>query len=537
MLKVTCLGATQTVTGSNFLLQTQSGNKFLLDCGLFQGPKKLERRNWAAWDFDPADIEALLLTHAHIDHSGRIPKLVKDGFNGRILTTHPTADLCRIMLLDSAHIQEMQAEWESRKRKRQGYSPVDPLYTTEDAEKALGYFHPVQRDEMIDLSPELHIRFRNAGHILGSSILELWTTDGNGNEEMKVIFSGDLGQRDQLIVQNPQEILNTDYLFMESTYGDRNHRSFEDSKEELLQAISYSVQAGEKVLIPAFAVERTQEILYVLGEFYRQGRLPEVPVFLDSPLAIKATEIFRQNTRDYDQEARALVNKGQDPFDLPNLTFTSSTQESMDLNTRTGPAIIIAGNGMCTAGRIMHHLKHNLWREGCSVVIVGFQAAGSTGRRLVDGARQVRVLGETVSVRARIFTIGGFSAHADQNDLLVWAGHFRNHPKIYLIHGEEKSSSALAQVIQEKLGFEVHIPLWKERLVLKPRQEVEEIFAHEPVETDLSTTAFNTLVDVERVAKELKKQLQSREWTEGVDEDEVERLQAMHQELLTMLRH
>lgn len=535
MLKVTCLGATQTVTGSNFLLQTKSGKKFLLDCGLFQGPKKLERRNWATWDFDPADIKALLLTHAHIDHSGRIPKLVKDGFRGRILTTHATTDLCRIMLLDSAHIQETQAEWESRKRKRQGYSTVDPLYTTEDAEKALGSFYPVQRDEMIRLSSELHVRFRNAGHILGSSILELWITDGD--EEMKVIFSGDLGQRDQLIVQKPQEILNTDYLFMESTYGDRNHRSFEDSKEELLQAISYSVQAGEKVLIPAFAVERTQEILYVLGDFHRQGRLPEVPVFLDSPLAIKATEIFRQNTKDYDQDARALVSKGQDPFALPNLTFTSSTQESMTLNTRAGPAIIIAGNGMCTAGRIMHHLKHNLWREGCSVVIVGFQAAGSTGRKLVDGARQVKVLGETVSVRARIFTIGGFSAHADQYDLLGWAGHFRNHPKIYLIHGEEKSSTALAQVIRKKLGFEVHIPLWKERLVLKPRQEVEEIFAHEPVETDLSTTAFNTLVDVEQVAKELKKQLQSTDGAEVLDEDQVERLQALHQELLTMLRH
>ena len=533
MLKVTCLGATQTVTGSNFLLQTRSGKQFLLDCGLFQGPKKIERRNWSDWDFDPAEIEAVLLTHAHIDHSGRIPQLVKDGFTGRILTTHPTADLCRIMLLDSANIQEMQAEWESRKKRRQGRPPVEPLYTVEDAEQAMEYFHPVQRDEILNLDQELQVRFRNAGHILGSSIVELWTQDQN--EEMKVIFSGDLGQKEQLIVQDPQDILNTDYLFIESTYGDRNHRSFEESKEELLQAILYSVQAGEKVLIPAFAVERTQEILYVLGEFHRQGRLPNIPVFLDSPLAIKATEIFRQNTKDYDQDARSLVSKGQDPFDLPNLTFTSSSQESMDLNSRPGPAVIIAGNGMCTAGRIVHHLKHNLWRKGCSVVIVGFQAAGSTGRKLVDGAKQVRVLGETVSVGAKVFTIGGFSAHADQNDLLEWIGHFRNHPKVYLIHGEEKSSNALARAIRKKLGFEVHIPLWKERLVLKPRQEAEEILTSETPEMDVSIAMLNTLVDVEGEIRKLKKRLQDKEGAKGMDEDDLERVQAMFQELRTML--
>ncbi|MFO7801084.1 MAG: MBL fold metallo-hydrolase [Desulfovermiculus sp.] len=532
MLKVTCLGATQTVTGSNFLLQTDSGNKFLLDCGLFQGPREIERRNFADWGFHPADIEALILTHAHIDHSGRIPKLVKDGFAGRILTTHPTADLCRIMLLDAAHIQESQAQWESKKRKRQGKAPVDPLYTAEDAQKAMEYFHPVQRDELIELHSELQIRFRNAGHILGSSIVELWTKDQE--EEMKVVFSGDLGQENQLIIQDPHEIFNTDHLFIESTYGDRNHRSFAESKEELLQAVMHSVQAGEKVLIPAFAVERTQEILYILGEFHRQGRLPDVPIYLDSPLAIKATEIFRQNTRDYDDDALALVHRGVDPFSLPNLTFTASTQESMALNDRQSPAIIIAGNGMCTAGRIVHHLKHNLWRKGCSVVIVGFQVAGSTGRKIVDGAKQVKVLGETISVRAKVYTIGGFSAHADQSDLLEWIGHFRNHPKVYLVHGEEKASTALAQLIGKKHGFQVHIPLWKERLILKARQEVEEIFARKETGTDLSTSALNTLVDVERLVKELRKQLQSPEGVPDLDEEDLERLQSVYQDLQTI---
>ncbi|WP_034622582.1 MBL fold metallo-hydrolase RNA specificity domain-containing protein [Desulfovermiculus halophilus] len=533
MLKVTCLGATQTVTGSNFLLRTDSGKKYLVDCGLFQGPKKIERRNWSDWDFDPAGIDALLLTHAHIDHSGRIPKLVKDGFRGRILTTHPTAELCRIMLLDSAHIQEMQAEWESKKRKRQGLAPVDPLYTQEDAEKVMEYIHPVQRDEMIELEPDLQVRFRNAGHILGSSIVELWTRDQD--EEMKVIFSGDLGQEDQLIVQDPHQILNADHLFVESTYGDRNHRSFDQSKEELLQAIMYSARAGEKVLIPAFAVERTQEILYILGEFHRQGRLPDIPVFLDSPLAIKATEIFRQNPRDYDQDARALVSRGVDPFDLPDLTFTSSTQESMDLNARQGPAIIIAGNGMCTAGRIVHHLKHNLWRQGCSVVIVGFQVAGSTGRMLVDGAKKVKVLGENISVRAKVFTIGGFSAHADQSGLLTWIGHFRNHPKVYLVHGEERASTALAQAIRSRIGFEVHIPQWKESLLLKPRQEVEEVFAKETGEADFAAATYNSVIDVERLIKELKKKIQDPEWAKNLDEEDLDRLQSWYQDLQTML--
>lgn len=534
MIKVTCLGATQIVTGSNFLLQTLSGRKFLVDCGMFQGPKKIERRNWLDWGFNPSEIEVLFLTHAHIDHSGRIPKLVKDGFRGRIMTTYPTVDLCEILLQDSAHIQEMQAEWESRKKKRQGYSPVEPLYTTEDAQEAMQFFHPVQRDEMITVNQELQVRFRNAGHILGSSILEFWSRQNR--EEIKVIFSGDLGQRDQLIVRDPQEVLNTDYLFVESTYGDRNHRSFKQSKEELLQAIEYSVQAGEKLLIPAFAVERTQEILYVLGEFHRQGRLPDLPVFLDSPLAIKATEIFRRNKKDYDQEAQALVSKGEDPFDLPNLTFTSSTQESMALNTKQGPAIIIAGNGMCTAGRIVHHLKHNLWREGCSVVIVGFQAVGSTGRKLVDGDKQIKVLGESISVRAKVFTIGGFSAHADQQELLEWIGHYRNQPKVYLIHGEENSITTLAQLIQEKYGLNVHVPVWNERLILKSRQVVEEVAEAVAEDVDISTTALNTLVDVENVLKELKKQLKSKDGVEQIDEEDVERLQFLQEELKSMLK-
>ena len=533
MLKVTCLGATQTVTGSNFLVETPSGSHYLVDCGLYQGPKKLERRNWADWDFDPAAIKALLLTHAHIDHCGRIPKLVKDGFQGKIVTTQATAELCDIMLQDAAHIQEMQAEWESRKKKRQGKPPVDPLYTTEDAQAAMPFFHTVQRNEFIDLEPGLRIRLHNAGHILGSSILEIRAR--HNGEDMRVIFSGDLGQRDQLLVQDPEQIQNADHLFIESTYGDRNHRSLNESKEELLQAIDLSVRAGEKVLIPAFAVERTQEIITILGEFHRQGRLPDIPIFLDSPLAIKATQIFQSHVQDFDAETRALAEQGIDPFTLPGLKLTASTQQSMAINEYKGPAIIIAGNGMGTAGRILHHFKHNLWREGCSVVIVGFQAAGSTGRRLVNRARQIKVMGETISVRARVFTIGGFSAHADQGDLLNWIGQIKTQPALYLVHGEESAITTLARIIRKDYGLDVHIPTWKERILLKPRQVEEEPAFVEKEDRDLSTTAINTLVDVEHVIKDLKKRLASAEGMSNLDDEDIDRLQGMVQDLQSML--
>jgi metallo-beta-lactamase family protein len=360
MIRITCLGGAGSVTGSNYLLESPQGKKVLVDCGLFQGGKQMESRNWENWGFDPRQISALFLTHAHIDHSGRIPKLVKDGFNGKIITSPPTAELCKIMLLDSAHVQEMEAEWQTRKNKRSSREPVLPLYTMADAEASLKRLSPVERDQVINIEPGIRARLRNAGHILGSSILELWIEEKD--ESIKVVFSGDLGKKDQLIVRDPHEIFDADCLFLESTYGGRLHRSFDESKEELLEAIGYAVSHNEKVLIPAFAVERTQEIIYILGEFQRKGLLPDIPVFLDSPLAIKATEIFRKDKKYYDEEAQAIVEQGYDPFGLPNLRFTPSTKESKQINERSGPAIIIAGSGMCTAGRIKHHLKHNLWR-------------------------------------------------------------------------------------------------------------------------------------------------------------------------------
>jgi metallo-beta-lactamase family protein len=466
MVKVTCCGAAGSVTGSNFLVETSRGKNLIVDCGLFQGGKEMERRNWEGWGYEPREVRSLILTHAHIDHSGRIPKIVKDGFRGKIITSPPTAELCKIMLLDSAHVQEMDAEWQTKKNKRQGKRGIEPLYRTRDAEESLRYLSPVELDQTIDLDQGFKVRLRNAGHVLGSAIAELWVEDQG--KETKIVFTGDIGKHDQLIVGDPFEIAEADYLFIESTYGDRLHRTFEESKAELLNAINYAISNKEKVIIPAFALERTQEVLYILGEFFRGGQLPEIPVYLDSPLAIKATEIFRRNKKYYDEAAQAIVGRGFDPFDMPNLKFSLTASQSMKINQLRGSAIIIAGNGMCTAGRIKHHLKHNLWRAGASIVIVGFQAGGTTGRQIVNGAKMVTIFGQKIAVKAKVFTIGGLSSHADQSDLLGWIGHFagKSKPKVFVIHGEPSSSEALANAIRRRFGLEVHVPHWREVLDL-----------------------------------------------------------------------
>ena len=533
MIKITCLGGAGSVTGSCYFVESTHGKKILVDCGLFQGGRQMESRNLEDWGFDPKDLNTLILTHAHIDHSGRIPKLVKDGFKGKIITSLPTAELCRIMLMDSAYIQEMDAKWQTRKNKRQAKREILPLYTTEDAEASLKLLSPVERDQVIEVESGIKARLRNAGHILGSCIVELWIEEDN--ESIKIVFSGDLGNKDQLIVSDPFEIFDADYLFIESTYGNRLHRSFEESKDELLGAIRYSVSHGEKIIIPAFAVERTQEIIYILGEFHRQGLLPDIPIYLDSPLAIKATEIFRKRKRYYDEEAQAIVDQGYDPFDMPNLLFTPATRDSIAINERAGSAIIIAGSGMCTAGRIKHHLKHNLWRKGASLVIVGFQAEGTTGRKIVDGAKQVKIFRENVVVRAKTFTIGGFSAHADQNGLLEWASHFESSPRVFVVHGEATSSKALANKIHERLNLVAHIPRWKEQLVFKKKEvTLEKPPVEEPL-YDVKTVMLNTIVDLENELKVLKKQIKSKEMEGKLGEGDQNRLEYIKEEIQSVL--
>ncbi len=460
-MQITCLGASRAVSpGSSFLLD--NGNKYLIDCGLFQGGKQIEALNHKPWPFDPQELSAVFLTHAHIDHCGRLPKLVKDGFRGKIYCTLPTAELCKILLLDSAHIQEMDAEWLTRKNRRGGEGEVKPLYTVEDAAACSPLFEPVEKDEPMSLNGDLKVSFRTSGHILGAASLEVWS--GTGQDTRKIVFSGDVGYRDQLIVQDPESISAADILFVESTYGNRNHKSFEESRKELLEAIHFSYNHHEKVIIPAFAVERTQELLYIIGEFFRQKLIPPMPVYVDSPLAIAATDIFRRMKEFYDVQTRAIINGGNDPFNFPELVFSKSSQESIAINDHTGPAIVIAGNGMCTAGRIKHHLKHNIWRPGSSVVIVGFQAEGTLGRRLIEGAQFVKVLGERVAVRAKVFTIGGFSAHADRAHLLEWIGHFKQPGmQVYVVHGEPRASEEFAENADEPPGVPGHRAIHRRR--------------------------------------------------------------------------
>ncbi len=460
-MQITCLGAARCVTGSNFLLE--NGRKYLVDCGLFQGGRQVEAMNRTAWGFNPADISALFLTHAHIDHCGRIPKLVKDGFRGKIYATAPTVELTKILLLDSAHIQEMEAEWQARKNKRRGEPVPQPLYSHADAEACFPLFEQVQRDEVIQVAPDFNVRFRTSGHILGSSLLEIW--EGPPQSARKTVFTGDLGYKGQMIVEDPEILTDADLLFIESTYGNRNHKPREESEQELLKAIHYSHSHSEKVIIPAFAVERTQELLFILGKFFRKKLIPPMPVYVDSPLAIAATAIFRNMNQFYDEETLAVVDAGEDPFDFDQLVLSRSTAESVAINQHPGPAIVIAGNGMCTAGRIRHHLKHNLWRPGCSLVIVGFQAVGSLGRNLVESVRMVKILGERVIVRARVFTIGGLSAHADQTALLSWLSNFKNPGmSVYVIHGEESVSREFAQLIRQRFGFDARAPAIGDRI-------------------------------------------------------------------------
>lgn len=533
LVKVHCLGGVGTVTGSCFLLETIGGSKCLVDCGMFQGPRHIEELNNLPWGFDPSTVERLFLTHAHIDHSGRIPKLVKDGFKGRIIASEPTLDLCEIMLFDSAHLQEMDALWKTKKNKRQGKGPAEPLYTQEDVSKSIRLFEPSKKDQIISFGDGCKARLRTAGHILGASILEIWF--GKGPEErLKIVFSGDLGRRDQLLIEDPSEIFDTDYLFVESTYGNRDHKGFEESKEELLQAIQYAVSNGEKVLIPAFAVERTQELLFILAEFKRQRLIPDMPVYLDSPLAIKATEIFRKHRAFYDKETMALVEKGIDPLSMPGLHFTLSTKESMEINERPGPAIVIAGNGMCTGGRIRHHLKHNLWKKGASLVIVGYQAKGTTGREIVDGAKYVRIFGEKVAVAAKVFTIGGFSAHAGQKEILEWIGHFESKPIVYITHGEPEASESLKAKIEEIFGLRVHIPKLRERLVLMPKLKGPEIEVVEERPKDSKAILYNILVDMEKEIKRLKTMVQSSDPSKEIPVEELDRYNYLLEELKEM---
>ena len=459
-MKLTFLGAAREVTGSCYLLDT-AGHRFLVDCGMFQGGKEARRKNREALDFDPRGIEFVLLTHAHIDHSGLLPRLVALGFRGPIFATRATCDLLEVMLPDSAHIQEKEAERENRERHRTRKGrDAAPLYTVAQAQECLRRMHPVDYDAQFAPRPGVRCRFRDAGHILGAAIIELWLTERGATR--KLVFSGDIGQPGRPVVRDPTPIADADVLLVESTYGNRLHRSLESTEEELVHAINDTFAAKRgNVIVPAFAVGRTQEILYVLGDLMRRGRISgDISIYVDSPMATRVTEITLQHRELMDAESRALVAwQTSDGGNGPRIRFTESTEESMRLNSLRAGALIISASGMCDAGRIKYHLKYNLPRPESAVLITGFQAAGTLGRRLVDGARTVRLFGEEVPVRARIHTIGGLSAHADQTGLLHWLAGYRRPPsRTFVVHGEAGTAEGFAKLVRKRLGWRAEAP-------------------------------------------------------------------------------
>ena len=455
-MKIKFCGATIGVTGSCHLLTTDR-HMVLMDCGQFQGNKEMEKLNWEQFPFDPKAVECVILSHAHIDHCGRIPLLVKRGFTGNIYCTDATADLLQVMLMDSAYIHEKDAEWQTKKNARTGKPPVEPLYTVADAENALKLVKPVLYDQLVEINDEMNIIFNDAGHILGSAITELWVTEGNNTS--KIVFSGDLGVTDRPILRDPKKIKRADYLIMETTYGSRLHPENSTSIDKLIEIVLKTAKRGGSVIIPAFAVGRTQELIYQFNMFYEhhpeyEDILGKMNVYVDSPMATTATEVFRKNAQVFDDETKEYILSGDNPLDFKNLIFTRSTAESQALNSDRSPKIIISASGMCEAGRIRHHLKHNLWDSRNSIVFVGYQAEGTLGRYLIEGAKEVKLFGETIMVSAEIYNLEGFSGHADQAGLLDWLGGFQESPKqIFLVHGEEDSKVEFAKVVQEKYGF------------------------------------------------------------------------------------
>ena len=452
-MKLSFHGADRNVTGSCHLLEVR-GKRVLIDCGMFQGGRELDEENADDFGFDPRSIDLLLLTHAHLDHCGRIPLLAKRGFRGEIITTAATRELTRVVLLDSAHLQEEDAERRQRHANRHGEASAQPLYTTLDALNALEFFgRTAEYGQSLELAPGLTATFYDAGHILGSASIRI-EAHGTGAPK-SIIFSGDLGNAGRALLRDPQLPPRADSVVMETTYGDRLHKPIEPSIAELFAAIRDTLQRGGNVIIPTFALERAQELLFYLRRGIEEGELPQrLPVFLDSPMAISATEIFRHHPECYGEEVDALFRKGQDPFALPGLRFVRETADSIALNRLVGGAVIMAGSGMATGGRVRHHLRHNLWRSDSSVVFVGYAARGTLARLLIDGARTVRLFGDEIPVHAQLHTINGFSAHADQRELLAWQQALRP-TRTILVHGDPDSMDTFAALLKDT---EVHRP-------------------------------------------------------------------------------
>lgn len=460
------LGAAQNVTGSSYLLE-MNGTRLLVDCGLFQ-ERDLRERNWRDFPVPPKTLHAVLVTHAHLDHCGLLPKLVREGFRGQILCTSPTAEIVPIMLLDSAKLQEEDAQTKRRRHEKEGRRgpyPEVPLYTTEDAEAVFPLLSPVKYGEPILLPGGIQAVFRDAGHVLGSGMIQLKAkVDGTTRS---LVFSGDIGKWGSPILPDPTLFSKADYIVTESTYGDRLHDRQHDVEETLANVIIQTQRAGGNLIIPSFALERSQEILYHLDRLFAQDRIPHLMVFLDSPMASSVTEVFRRHPELFDKEASDFFRRNGSPFDFPNLRLVRSVDESKTLNHVRGTAIIIAGSGMCTGGRIKHHLAYNISRRESTILFVGYQAAGTLGREIVNGAREVRILGKKHRVRARVVQMGGFSAHADRDELIRWLSGFKKPPrKLFVTHGEPETALSFADLVTGTKGWTVSVPQYQDSVVL-----------------------------------------------------------------------
>ena len=516
-MKITFLGATKMVTGSNFLVEG-AGKKFLVDCGMYQGGDRDEMQNHEPFAYDVNEIDFMLLTHAHIDHSGRIPKLYKEGYRNPVITTKATRDLCSIMLPDSGHIQEQEIEWRNRKRMREGKEALPPLYTAQDAIDTMEIFKPVNYDEIIEIDPNIYVRFNDAGHMLGSAIIEIWVKEDG--KETKAVFTGDLGNSDIPLLSSPTMIDNCDYLVMESTYGGRLHIRNDEKANLFLNIVSETLDKGGTVVIPSFAVGRTQEILYELNnlkdaqdseEFKKKyATLMKAPVYVDSPLAISATEVFRENANLFDEETQALIERGDNPLEFPGLQFTRTADESKALNEKNESAIIISASGMCEVGRIKHHLKHHLWDPNSTVLFVGYQAPGTLGRRIVDGEKVVRIFGEEIAVNARIEYIEGYSGHADQEWLMNFIYSFITKPKhVFLVHGEPNGQEILKAKIEEEAKLPVIIPEYGQTYTLDDNLTMEQTVAPIAIQSSAKREVLdkikllkNELNDMESIVRE-----------------------------------
>ena len=538
-MNITFLGATKTVTGSNFLLEG-AGKKIIVDCGLYQGRAKEEMENYEDFEFNVNEIDYMLLTHAHIDHSGRIPKLYIDGYRNPIIATKATCDLCGIMLPDSGHIQEMENTWKNKKRARLGKPERPPLYTAQDAIDCLELFRPVSYDEIIELDENISVRFNDAGHMLGSSIIEVWVKE-NG-ETKKIVFTGDLGNNDIPLLDSPTMIESTDYLVMESTYGNRLHMRNDDKAEMFLNIVSETLDRGGNVIIPSFAVGRTQEILYELNKLKevkndeaflkKYETLMKAPVYVDSPLAISATEIFQNNMDLFEEEVKEEIKKGDNPLEFPGLQFGRTADESKALNEDPKPSIIISASGMCEVGRIKHHLKHNIWNPNNTILFVGYQAEGTLGKKIVSGEKKVKIFGEEISVNAQIEYIEGYSGHADQEWLLNFVYSFITKPKhIFLVHGELEGQKVLKSKLEESVDIPVTIPDYGESydLDIEPKiiSKIEKADKYRFLRLEVVDRLATLKEELEDMAAMIKEDI----FDEDTQDEQIEQINAKIKEL------